>query len=404
MNHISSGSRRAFEFDLAALIPVFDRILNGSLHVTMNFQPIVDLRRGVVVGYEALVRFPAEIGLAPDVCFHAAEFCDRRLQLEDLVARKSLEAVEILPPDCFLSINISPAYVMSGFWEKLVAETTDFSRILFEITEQDPIDDYLVLRERIKTVLQRGGFIAVDDAGAGYASLKHAMELRPNFLKLDRYFVGECHTSYAKSTLVEMIGKAASRMDAWVVAEGIERIEELDELIRLSVPLGQGYFLGHPSTEMLPLPPDKALQIISRIRSLSEDRTLHPFTEPCAMTSLREDAELWPLQNRPLSSVAIIDPWGRPTDIYETHPDFGWRCLHNPMRVHQTAAIEEALHRALMRPRGQRFDILAVVDERGSFAGIVRIEKLIQAILHEKSSDPTATSTTTSTAPAAYPA
>ncbi len=81
---------------------------------------------------------------------------------------------------------------------------------------------------------------AVDDAGSGYSSLQHIMEMRPNFIKLDRNFITNCDSDPAKSVLIEMLGKAANRLDAWIIAEGIETKEELAELIRLGVPLVQG--------------------------------------------------------------------------------------------------------------------------------------------------------------------
>jgi EAL domain-containing protein (putative c-di-GMP-specific phosphodiesterase class I) len=158
------------------------------------FQPIADLRRGTVAGYEVLARFPVRSGLPPDLCFQQAAKLGRRLQLEDLCARSALESRPALFTNHFLTINVSPGYLLSECWQTLLRGAGDLAGVIFEITEEDSIADYATTRDRIEQIRTQGGMVAIDDAGAGYASLKHILELRPNFIKLDRMFIRNCHT------------------------------------------------------------------------------------------------------------------------------------------------------------------------------------------------------------------
>lgn len=170
-------------------------------------------------------------------------------------------------------------------------------------------------------------------------------------------------------------------MDAWIVAEGIESVDELDELIRLDVPLGQGYFLGRPAAEMLPLPPERALEIASRTHALAKRRSLARVMESCRTISGTTGTQSWPVTTDASHSVMVLDAHNRPSELFEPHAHLGWQSLLNPMRVLEHEEIEDVLQRALTRPKHQRFDTIAVVNEGGTFCGIVRIDKMIQAML-----------------------
>ncbi len=101
----------------------------------------------------------------------------------------------------------------------------------------------------------------------GYASLRHILAVRPQLVKLDRALVEGLDGDGAKNALVEMLGTFASRTDAWIVAEGVERREELDALVRIGVPLGQGYLLGRPSPPFAELEPALGVHIRGRVEA-----------------------------------------------------------------------------------------------------------------------------------------
>lgn len=356
-------------------------LIDGSLDFALHYQPIVDLSRGVVAGYEALARFPKEIGLAPDRCIAYAELLGRRVELETVLARKALHMREELPENCFLSVNVSPSLLLSENWQRLTEATGSLAGLVIEITEGDVVRDYAAMRRQVGQIRRAGGLLAVDDTGAGYASLKHVMELRPNFIKLDRLFVSGCPNEPAKRAMIELLGEAADRLDAWVVAEGIETQQELDEMFRLEVPLGQGHFLGFAEPEMLPLREDPALVMEHRRDTIVSTASIYRHAEACASTtSLEAAADLLHAQPS-VSAVMVVDEWGRPVELMERHPLLGLRTVPSLMRVQAGSEPQEVLARALTRSTAECFDAIAAVNEQGRFQGIVRIERLMRAVL-----------------------
>lgn len=205
------------------------------------FQPIVDMRRGRIAGYEALARFSTGRAASPADWFSAAALWGQAAWLEASVRRIVLSHRPSLPPDCFLSINLSPEAVNSpevaGVLEA-EACARGLRGTVLEVTEQTPIEDYARFDAALAPLRDAGAFLAVDDVGAGYANLRHVMALRPGFLKLDRDVVSGVHADSPKAAAVTAFGAFANELDAWIVAEGVEAEEEIDALIGLGVPLG----------------------------------------------------------------------------------------------------------------------------------------------------------------------
>ena len=374
---------------------LFNRLLDSSLPFAFHFQPIIDLRHACIVGYEALVRFPPEIGLPPDRV-------RRRLRPRPPRAprarrlRRDFDAHTRLPPNTFLSLNISPQCLLSDGWDAILRNLSTLAGTVIEITEQDRVADYSLIRRKAAAIAAVGGNIAIDDTGSGYSSLQHVMELPPNFVKIDRFFIGGCDTDRARSAMIEMIGTTTDRLDAWIVAEGVETSGELDELIRLGVPLVQGFYLGVPGPTMAGLPPETVTEIKSRVRAIlrigtPERVTIERFAETCCVTSNRTEAQAF-LSAVPTADLAVVvDASGRPLQIFETHPIAGPRTLPSLLKIQTTTDPSEALHRALTRPTRERFDPFAVTNEQGAFTGVVRIDRLMRGILESRSTpeDPT---------------
>lgn len=220
------------------------------------FQPIVDIQRGAVSGFEMLARFPAARGASPPEWFAAAREHGVGDLLEARLLRTGLATREALPPNCFLTVNLSPEAAVSDEVAAVLDEAGRLDLVVIEVTEQSAVEDYGTLGRTLERLRDLGAAIAVDDAGAGYASLQHIMRLRPEFIKLDRELVAGLDTDPPKVALVEAMGSFASRIDAWIVAEGIERRGELDALRALRVPLGQGFGLGRPDASFSAAPGD----------------------------------------------------------------------------------------------------------------------------------------------------
>jgi len=205
-------------------------------------QPIVDLASGRVVGFEGLTRF--RDGGRPDVRFETAASVGLGLQLELATVRAILAAVPTLPADDFLSVNVSPEFLRSGSVARRLLRSAD-RPLMVEITEHRPIDDYRALRASIRR-LGPDIRLAIDDAGAGYASFRHVLELRPSMVKVDMGLIRGIDRDPSRQALVAGMRYFADRTDCELVAEGIETEAESAMVRALGITLGQGFLLGPP--------------------------------------------------------------------------------------------------------------------------------------------------------------
>ena len=206
------------------------------------FQPIVDLNTGAVLGYEALTRFTD--GQRPDLAFSAAAQAGLGIALEVATITATIAAAKAtLPPVAYLSLNVSPELVHAGHLGQLLAGQT--RPIVLEITEHVAVDDYAELRREL-SALGPTVSIAVDDAGAGYASFRHILELAPQAVKLDVALVRGIDADPARQALIAGMSYFAVRRKIHLIAEGIETSAELQTLRSLGIHFGQGYLLGRP--------------------------------------------------------------------------------------------------------------------------------------------------------------
>lgn len=208
------------------------------------FQPIVNIARNEIVGYETLTRF--NDGMRPDLRFVEAAVVGRGIDLELVTLADALRASTDLPKEAFLSVNVSPALVMETAALQEVLDLSDGREIVLELTEHERVDDYGELRHALEQI-KPGVKLSVDDTGSGFASLRHVLSLQPHFVKLDASLVHDIHTDPARQALVAGIEYFATETDCRLIAEGIEQDDELEVLSRLDVELGQGYLLGRPA-------------------------------------------------------------------------------------------------------------------------------------------------------------
>lgn len=207
-----------------------------------EYQPILDLGTGRPIGFEALTRF--DDGTAPDKMFAAARRTGLGPELEAATLDAAVRSTARLPVGTWLSLNASPAFVLSGDLAMILARRT--RPVVIEITEHDLIDDYPAVREAF-AALGPDVRVAVDDAGAGIANFAHMVELRPDYVKLDAKLIHGINSDLTRQALVVGLRHFARAMGHYVIAEGIETQEELATLRSLDVRFGQGYLLGRPA-------------------------------------------------------------------------------------------------------------------------------------------------------------
>ncbi|WP_193227771.1 sensor domain-containing phosphodiesterase [Aureimonas psammosilenae] len=211
------------------------------------FQPIFDLEPMRPIGVEALARFSMEPRRPPDEWFAEAAEVGLQVDLELQAIRNALEAFAPLwaIPDLSLGVNASPETILDSRFHKTFAGLPT-RRIVIELTEHDKVRDYAPLVAEFACMRAEGIRIAIDDVGAGYASLRHVLAIRPDIMKLDRDIVRDIHLDPMKLALATALMGFAGQVACRVVAEGVEKQAELDVLKRLGIPAAQGFLLGRP--------------------------------------------------------------------------------------------------------------------------------------------------------------
>jgi len=207
------------------------------------FQPIVSLETGAALGHEALTRF--DDGERPDRRFGDAEAVGLGIDLELACVEAALADARQLPGTGWVSLNVSPELLLVPGRLESVISTAD-RPVVVEITEHVPVTDYRAFRRAIERVGPDVQF-AIDDAGSGFSSFRHIVELAPQFVKLDIGLVRSIDRDPIRQALVAGMDFFAMRTGCTLIAEGIETTEERDTLRSLAVELGQGYLLGRPS-------------------------------------------------------------------------------------------------------------------------------------------------------------
>jgi EAL domain-containing protein (putative c-di-GMP-specific phosphodiesterase class I) len=230
--------------ETAAKRDTIRQVIAGDM-LTMHYQPIWNLAAAAPDGVEALARFTPEPYRSPDRWFADAAAANMGETLEIAAIHQALGSLAVLPGHTYLSINASPETVLSGALETALAGTA-LDRIVLEITEHAAISDYARLTAKLHGLRAGGLRLAVDDAGAGYASLSHILALGPDLIKIDMSLTRGIDGDQARQALVAAMAGFARDTGCRVIAEGVETFGELTALRTIGIELGQGYLLGRP--------------------------------------------------------------------------------------------------------------------------------------------------------------
>jgi EAL domain-containing protein (putative c-di-GMP-specific phosphodiesterase class I) len=208
-------------------------------------QPIVDLASGAALGYEALSRFPG-----PDSCpagwFEDAHQVDKGTDLELLAIELALASLPALPAHAYLSLNVSPCTILGGALAAHLG-AAPLDRLVLELTEHAPVEEYAAIAAALAELRARGLRLAIDDAGSGYASFRHILQLRPDIIKIDQSLIRDIDLDPGRRALAAALTGFAKDTGCDVVAEGVETEAELAVLRGLGIKAGQGYLLGRPA-------------------------------------------------------------------------------------------------------------------------------------------------------------
>ncbi len=294
--------------------------------LSARFQPIASLSRAEVYGYEGLIRGPDNTPLHPPLAlFRAAQTENLLIEVEYLSRQIILEAYaqfKISGKKLFLNVNpyclgANGNGITLQFIQKLGLNQTD---IIIEITETSPTSDYELLRRAVTHYRNLGFAIALDDLGEGFASLRLWSELHPDYIKIDKHFIGKLHQDAIKLEFVRAICHIAESLGCQVIAEGIETEAELDIVYDLGIKFGQGYFLG------LPLP-EPTLSLSPQATAALEGHRV------CVLPSLR----LLPSQTHTVAKLAqYVPPVSPKSSNQEAFARF-----ENEAELHALPVVEE---------------------------------------------------------------
>ncbi|MCW2527846.1 MAG: diguanylate phosphodiesterase [Pseudonocardiales bacterium] len=345
-------------------IAALQRIVDEPDLLVLHAQPIVELTSGAVAGYEMLSRFSGLWRAPPDQWFAAAEVWGFNAVLQSRVLRAGIAARALLPPDTFLTVNVDPHLLTDPQVATVLTDAPDLTRLVLELTEHTQTEPGSSAHAVITHVREAGGLIAMDDAGTGYAGLSQLIQLRPHIVKLDRELITGVDTDPVKAALVEVFGDLAGRMDTWVLAEGIETEAELDTLIRLGVPLGQGWVLARPSPSMLEALP---AALVDHIRTTSVRSSLSGY-----VASLVRSVQAGPERT---GAGVLLDGNGQASEVRDRDSYWAPATLVSP-----STQIVEAARRAMTRPPAHRYAPLVCTDGQGQVIGIIGVDDLMLAL------------------------
>jgi len=239
--------------DKAKAIKEIKGLIEGQL-ITPYFQPIFHFKPRRLLGREALSRPPRESYLGnPEILFDTAFHLGMLFDLESTCHKKALLKLGKKAKESLTFFNISPYLIQDEKFKEFSSVYKNYTKpgnIVLELTERTAINNFAGFIKTLRFFKEQGFKISIDDIGSGYAALDLIVEIKPDFVKIDRHLIQDIQDNPVKQNLLKAIISFCSQSDMISIAEGIEKEEELKILIDYGVDAGQGYFLGRPSPEI----------------------------------------------------------------------------------------------------------------------------------------------------------
>lgn len=369
------------------------------------FQPIVDLQHGEIAAFESLTRPVAESGFPdPGELFNAAEAHGQLWSLEEITRTSSLNASAGWPDGVLLFLNTTPQVFADPRFAHDVAravrevEGLTPGRVVLEVTEKSEQQLVEGLDEQVRLVKQYGFQVAIDDVGAGASGMNRIMNLRPHWLKLDRQLVADIDRDRVRQNLIRFFVHFARLSGVKLVAEGIERSEELSTLISLGVPFGQGYYLAKPGSREQTIDAELA----TWMRRAWENSTRACYRDPNAATVARLAREVRTvdsasrvadvagmlLREPTLPGVAVVDKGRfvgfcdrdsvlRAAGDHRAGQALGFLVVPDPVTLTPTTSVSEALVLASSRDDRASAQPVIVLEEASPGTRAVRVAGMI---------------------------
>ncbi|WP_286166126.1 EAL domain-containing protein [Peribacillus frigoritolerans] len=218
-----------------------------------HLQPILHAQSGELYGYESLLR-SADHEISPYHLFQTAQKTNMQSVLDKKAREAAIRARVSQVPDGIKSfINFLPSTIYNP--EYCLKHTFDIVKkydvlpedLVFEVVETEKIGDMNHLKNILDTYRKNGMKVALDDLGAGFATLEILRELHPDFVKIDRNYISDCHENLEKQDFLANVINLGRKLDIQVLGEGVEKEEEFEFLKGLGIDFVQGYLFGKPA-------------------------------------------------------------------------------------------------------------------------------------------------------------
>lgn len=378
--------------------------------ITTVFQPIVSLRDGSILGYEALSRGPEASPLQyPDALFCVAAENDRLWDLEQLCRTKALESAFRYNLDIQLFLNVNPSTIHDekfkrGFTkEYLNRYGINPENINFEISEKSASSNLEGFKKTIEHYKKQNYKIAIDDAGAGYSGLNIITDIHPHYIKLDMNLIRNINSDSYRKALVKSLHEFCRIADISLIAEGIETLDELNTLIDIGVQYGQGFYIQRPDFKIKPI----GAELLNTIkeRNSKKNHVYHHYLSSIFIGNIcRANAVVSPLStaeevydlflsDHDLLSVTVVDGNRTVGIITRTCIDhnmsgqFGYSLNakrpvsaimdNHPLLVDFKVPVDMVSKMAMSRPSETLYDFI-VVTNNGEYCGVVTIKDLLE--------------------------
>jgi diguanylate cyclase (GGDEF)-like protein len=388
-----SGESLADRDEQQARRALADVIAHGR--IAMATQPIVDLRTGTIHAYEALARFGVPGDMSTGELFALAEQVGMREQLDLACLVQGLALLPHRPAGTRLTVNVSSQLLADPRAIGVLAAQEDLQGLVLEVTEEALVRDYAALQRAVRPLVERGVRIAVDDMGAGYSGLRHAIDLHPAYLKLDRALVSGIDRDPKRAALVDALLRYAQHAGSHIVAEGVETDGELATLVQLGVRFAQGYLLGRPA----PPWPELAAAPSGRAQRDDISAQIPPSLGDAAIVTADTTAEQAHgrfAADPALETLIVLDGSRRVLGLLTRHrllarlghrfgfALYGQRSVLNVadrqyLALPASTPWPELASRAMARPSETRHDPILLLDGVGRFARQLTIRDLLDA-------------------------
>ncbi|MEI6895845.1 MAG: bifunctional diguanylate cyclase/phosphodiesterase [Colwellia sp.] len=379
----------------------------SNRRITTVFQPIFDIQRECIIGYEALTRGERNTALySPEALFEAAEQYNLLSELELLCREKAITRFAELKLSGKLFINLCLNVMLDknhphGETIKLVKKSgLSPEQVVLEISEKSPFPNNDTLLKALDKYRSFGFEVAIDDLGAGYSGLKQWSSLRPDIVKIDRYFIDQCDQDMVKREFLKILFELGRISNAQVIAEGIETKAEFELLRELGMVYAQGYFLARPTE--FPTREYPSLDISAKPEEDSRLGTIALLAEKTVtidFTQSANDAYHIFIYNPDVDAIPVLNgvkPIGMiyRNELLESYSDIYGRALsskksaldmmsNNAMIFEHSMPLEQVSTLLTAREHAE-FTQASIVVEGDNYLGIVSPRDLLKSITDSK--------------------